>query len=344
MPRAEMGSTKQIANQMKSKGLQRLRWYCQVCAKQCRDENGFKCHVASESHVRNMSIVGEDPRKVINEYSNQFQSDFVKLLRTGHGEKKVNVNRFYNEYIANKEHVHMNATKWPSLTEFAKFLGREGICRVEEDEKDDGRGGAGGLTIRWIDNSPEALRRQDALKKRERQDKGDEEREQKMIRAQIRRARLDLGEDGEGKDEEAAEGDGFKRRDGEKVVLSFGVKKDAELAKPLTPPSSDKDRSPEKDTSPSEVVDEQTVVALATASALTQAIPAVKPISFIAKPKNVFAAAPRKNALGGAKKTAGISRQKPMSEAERIMKEEIERRRRREMNGPPRDFKKQRVS
>jgi hypothetical protein len=33
---------KAIANRIKSKGLQKLRWYCQMCEKQCRDENGFK--------------------------------------------------------------------------------------------------------------------------------------------------------------------------------------------------------------------------------------------------------------------------------------------------------------
>lgn len=36
MPKAEVGSTKHLANKLKSKGLQRLRWYCQVCEKQCR--------------------------------------------------------------------------------------------------------------------------------------------------------------------------------------------------------------------------------------------------------------------------------------------------------------------
>jgi hypothetical protein len=30
-------------------GLGRLVWYCQVCQKQCRDENGFKMHSQSES-------------------------------------------------------------------------------------------------------------------------------------------------------------------------------------------------------------------------------------------------------------------------------------------------------
>lgn len=40
---------KAVANAMKSKGLGRLRWFCQVCEKQCRDDNGFKCHVATEA-------------------------------------------------------------------------------------------------------------------------------------------------------------------------------------------------------------------------------------------------------------------------------------------------------
>jgi DNA/RNA-binding protein KIN17 len=49
------------------------------------------------------------------------------------------------------------------------------------------------------------------------------------------------------------------------------------------------------------------------------------------KPKNVFAAT-KKNALAG-KKVAVIEQPKKMSEAERIMKEEMERKRRREASG-----------
>lgn len=65
---------------MKSKGLQRLRWYCQVCEKQCRDDNGFKCHIATESHLRQMLVVGETAGKHISDYSGQFQNEFVALL------------------------------------------------------------------------------------------------------------------------------------------------------------------------------------------------------------------------------------------------------------------------
>lgn len=121
MPRAEAGSTKAIGNKIKAKGLGRLRWYCQACERQMRDENGesslapatfrtahafligFKCHVASESHVRQMLLIGEDPRRHIQDFSRDFQKNFVELLRTTHGEKKVHINHFYQQVIAEKE-------------------------------------------------------------------------------------------------------------------------------------------------------------------------------------------------------------------------------------------------
>ena len=52
MGKNDVGGPKWLANKMKSKGLQKLRWYCQMCAKQCRDENGFKCHTMSEVRRR----------------------------------------------------------------------------------------------------------------------------------------------------------------------------------------------------------------------------------------------------------------------------------------------------
>ena len=53
----------QIGNRIKAKGLQKLRWYCQMCQKQCRDENGFKCHLTSESHKRQMMVFGQAPMR-----------------------------------------------------------------------------------------------------------------------------------------------------------------------------------------------------------------------------------------------------------------------------------------
>lgn len=67
-----------------------------------RDENGFKCHVQSESHVRQMLLIGEDPRKHIQEFTREFVKNFVDLLKTTHGEKKVHINQFYQQVIADK--------------------------------------------------------------------------------------------------------------------------------------------------------------------------------------------------------------------------------------------------
>ncbi|KAL8764237.1 MAG: hypothetical protein Q9184_000206 [Pyrenodesmia sp. 2 TL-2023] len=322
MPKAEVGSTKYLNNKLKSKGLQRLRWYCQVCEKQCRDENGFKMHCQSESHVRQMLVVGEDPRKYINDFSKQFQRDFLQLLRTAHGEKKVHMNHFYQEYIANKEHVHMNSTKWPSLTEFAKHLGREGLCRVEDLEK--------GLHIAWIDNSPEALRRQDAIRKKERQDKGDEEREQALIREQVAMAERDAAEkDGENADEQARV---LNREEGEKIKLHFGGKPKETMDLLLPPPPV---------SSNVEARDEKTVPGLEKITADSPAVPTSTPpaekvplkMGFGNKPRNVFATSVKKNAFGRAKPQAKDAPKRPMSEAERIMRDEIERKMVREANG-----------
>ncbi|KAH8683282.1 domain of Kin17 curved DNA-binding protein-domain-containing protein [Tricladium varicosporioides] len=334
MPKAEVGSTKFLNNKLKSKGLQRLRWYCQVCERQMRDENGFKMHTQSESHVRQMLLVGEDPKKYINDYSNQFQRDFLQLLRTSHGEKKVQLNHFYQEYISNKEHVHMNSTKWPSLTEYAKHLGREGICRVEEDDK--------GIHVAWIDNSPENLRRQDAIRKKERQDKGDEEREQMLIREQVRRAQMDAETRGDAEFDETERE--LKRSEGEKVKLNFGAKPLApkdELSSvgterktelPSAPPSlgllpSDSTKETEEAHELSGKLESQPAISEAASFPAKVSLK----MGFSNKPKNVFAAA-KKNAFGG-KKAAAIEQPKKISEAERIMKEEIERNKKRGLPG-----------
>ncbi len=264
-----------------------------------------------------MLLIGEDPRKHINDFSSQFQRDFLQQLRTAHGEKKIHINHFYQEYISNKEHVHMNATRWPSLTEFAKYLGREGICRVEENEK--------GIHLSWIDNSPEALRRQDAIRKKERQDRGDEEREQKLIREQIERAEMDAeqkaNEEGEERTQE------LQRQEGEMIKLNFGKPK-ANFGAPV----------PEKtDEHDAEKAEEDSESNHKSASPPT-GVPTPPPekvslkLGNTGKPKNVFAAS-KKNALGGSKAIAKEPVKKPMSEAERIMKEEIERKRMRDANG-----------
>ncbi len=71
----------QIGNRIKAKGLQKLRWYCQLCQKQCRDENGFKCHQLSDSHRRQMEVFGQNPERVVEGFSEEFEAMFMEHLR-----------------------------------------------------------------------------------------------------------------------------------------------------------------------------------------------------------------------------------------------------------------------
>ncbi|KAL7370546.1 hypothetical protein ABVT39_003667 [Epinephelus coioides] len=179
MGKADFLSPKAIANRIKSKGLQKLRWYCQMCQKQCRDENGFKCHCMSESHQRQLLLASEDPNKFMDYFSDEFKSDFLELLRRRFGTKRVHNNIVYNEYISDREHVHMNSTQWETLTDFTKWLGREGLCKVDETPK--------GWYVQYID--PESIRRQEELAKKKKHEMDDEERSAKFIEEQVRRGR-----------------------------------------------------------------------------------------------------------------------------------------------------------
>ncbi|OUS42047.1 domain of Kin17 curved DNA-binding protein-domain-containing protein [Ostreococcus tauri] len=124
-----------ISKHLKSKGLQKLRWYCQLCEKQCRDENGFKCHCASENHLRRVQLFGSNPKRVVDEYSIIFEHNFIKALQVSYRRVRVEATKVYNEVVAHKSHIHMNATKWTTLTEFVKHLGSRSDCAIEETTK-----------------------------------------------------------------------------------------------------------------------------------------------------------------------------------------------------------------
>lgn len=210
----------------------------------------------------------------------------------------------------------MNATKWKSLTQFAAFLGREGYCRVEETEK--------GLFVSWIDRSPETMRKREAILKKERQDKGDEEREQQQIQEQVERAQKNAKGADEPEDPEAKL---LQRKEGEKVKLNigFGPKPatDSKAESPKTDSPGEKDING-GDTSTTPDADGSGTASPAPPAPSTAQQPVKLSMSLgDKKPKNVFAAAAKKNPLAG-KKGPVMEAPKKMSEQERIMKAEME--------------------
>ncbi|KAI1888063.1 hypothetical protein AGOR_G00181190 [Albula goreensis] len=214
MGKAEFLTPKAIGNRIKAKGLQKLRWYCQMCQKQCRDENGFKCHCMSESHQRQLLLASEDPNQFMDYFSEEFKNDFLELIRRRFGTKRVHNNIVYNEYISDREHIHMNSTQWETLTDFTKWLGKKGYCKVDETPK--------GWYIQYIDRDPETIRRQEELEKKKKQDLDDEERSAKFIEEQVRRGQ-------EGKNEETPVFTELKRESEEEKV-AFNLNKGSSSA------------------------------------------------------------------------------------------------------------------
>lgn len=200
----------------------------------------------------------------------------------------------------------MNSTRWITLTEFIKHLGRLGIVRVDDTEK--------GWFIAWIDNSPKALARQEASMKKERLTTSDEQRERILIAEQIERAKVEKGEDGEDGASPPAEEQGLKREEGaEKVVLSFAAK---------PPPAAAASTS-------------TTSISLAPAASSGLKLNPLKAnllkAGNLLKRPNVFkaAAASSSSAAPEADKVIGKKRDAPASMAERLIVEEQERKRRR---------------
>ncbi|KAK8496615.1 hypothetical protein V6N13_027278 [Hibiscus sabdariffa] len=171
---------KAIANRIKAKGLQKLRWYCQMCQKQCRDENGFKCHSMSESHQRQMQIFGQNPDRILSGYSEEFERNFLDFMKRSHRFSRVAATVVYNEFINDRRHVHMNSTRWETLTEFVKYLGKTGKCKVEETPK--------GWFISYIDTDSEMLLKEKMKNKRIKLDMVEEEKQEREIQKQIEKA------------------------------------------------------------------------------------------------------------------------------------------------------------
>lgn len=208
---------KAIANRIKAKGLQKLRWYCQMCQKQCRDENGFKCHCMSESHQRQMLIFGENPHRVVEGYSEEFETSFLEHMKRSHRFSRIAATVVYNEYINDRHHVHMNSTEWATLTEFVKHLGRTGKCKVEETPK--------GWFITYIDRDSETLFKEREKMKRVKADLAEEEKQEREIKKQIERVHQSMpNADGDGQANEEVNRE-LKVESGVKIGFALGASK-----------------------------------------------------------------------------------------------------------------------
>ncbi|KAI3679957.1 hypothetical protein L2E82_50693 [Cichorium intybus] len=107
-------------------------------------------------------------------------------MKRSHRFSRIAATVVYNEYIADRHHVHMNSTQWATLTEFIKHLGKTGKCKVEETPK--------GWFITYIDRDSETILKEKLKNKRMKADIVDEERQEREIKKQIERAEQLVGD------------------------------------------------------------------------------------------------------------------------------------------------------
>jgi len=147
-----------------------------MCQKQCRDANGFKCHMTSETHLQNMKIFAGNSSGIMDTMSKDFERNYMGTLRRRHGTKRVNANNIYQEVIQERDHIHMNATKWATLSIFVQYLGRTGKCVVDETER--------GWYVQYIERDMGILAREEALQRRQEAEKAAEQRYAKQMKIQ----------------------------------------------------------------------------------------------------------------------------------------------------------------
>ena len=188
------------------------RIFFQMCQKQCRDENGFKCHLTSDSHLRNMRVFRDNAGGMMDSFSREFETAYLETLRRRHGTQRMNANNVYQEVIQDKGHIHMNATKWATLTHFVQYLGKKGVCVVEETER--------GWYVTYIERDPALLERKEKLKLKLEADAREEKRAEKeraTLRVEAARA---LDRAGCSVDREASEIG--EREGGDKLEVKLG--------------------------------------------------------------------------------------------------------------------------
>ncbi len=229
---------KGLNKQTKMRGLQKLRWFCQMCEKQCRDENGFQNHLASEKHIRQMAIFRLNPEQVLEEYSREFEEVYMSHLRRK-GEVQVSANSVYQDIIADRNHVHMTSTRWDTLASFVQYLGATGKAKIEYIENR-------GWFVTYINKDDAYLQRQSYVSKLAASAKDDETLANEQLQLQMELARKALEEakaKGEAQDDssiEVPQSVDLESRT-RKLQFSIGGSKPpaiATSAPPLPPPSS----------------------------------------------------------------------------------------------------------
>ena len=162
-----------------------------------------------------MRVFAENPNSVLDEFSAEFERGYLETLNQLHGTKRVKANTVYQEYIADKHHIHMNATIWTTLTGLLMHLGKESKAIVDETEK--------GWFIQYIDRDPKVLARQAQSEQRQRFELDEEERKKREIAAQVQAAEQWLDSTRGGDEQEEEVDNSLVRDDNTRIAVALKI-------------------------------------------------------------------------------------------------------------------------
>jgi hypothetical protein len=195
------------------KGQGKMKYFCQMCSKQCKDANGFKCHQTTEGHRAQMKLFLEDPQKYIEEFSDSFEEAFLIELGEASDDWRV-ASELLSTVMRGPDNVRLNATKWKTLSDFLQYIESEGLVELKPDPDR-----PTGYMVRRLDPGREE-RIAKAMAEEKRKLEREQERTEREFEKRIKLTQAFVG-DKEGGFSEATK---VSRSEGtKKIALSLGV-------------------------------------------------------------------------------------------------------------------------
>ena len=142
----ELSESRRISKMMKYGGLGKLKWFCDVCKFQARSAEAFKAHTQSEHHRLMMSQFRQDQNSIIQSNSEEFKRQFLNILKRKYANREVLANIVYVQVISDKNHQHMNSTRWESVRGFCSEMAQKGIIEMRMTER--------GPFIKYVEKDP----------------------------------------------------------------------------------------------------------------------------------------------------------------------------------------------
>eukprot|EP00928_Gymnodinium_smaydae_P026012 TRINITY_DN20541_c0_g1_i2.p1 TRINITY_DN20541_c0_g1~~TRINITY_DN20541_c0_g1_i2.p1 ORF type:complete len:567 (+),score=144.55 TRINITY_DN20541_c0_g1_i2:104-1804(+) len=136
--RADVGSVRWVYNKF-LRTQTKLRWVCGLCNVWCKDENGFKCHLEHENHIRKLELARQrKPRHFRPSARDRaFADAFVELLSTKYLNQKVLLHEVYREMFPAdiKTQRLIKDTCWGTLGTFVHAMSVEGLVEARREMK-----------------------------------------------------------------------------------------------------------------------------------------------------------------------------------------------------------------